>query len=286
MITLCCPSQEVTCFACCPPIRPPGYDHLCYVKSLKREFRENRHSFIQGNAPYRPITGFSCWAIGYIDSRYRRIGCLLHPHVNNGKDLRHITGYWGKCSREMCRQARIFLRLPYEEKLFWLELAAGLNSFFFSSPRANLLFHLLLWHEDVLGIFYAYANRRNWNCTELTWKFPFLIDKTIHPRAWRYIVHLITKNISKSQTLAEIPWAEFFEIFNTKIEESRIYFQESSQKMQKDAHYVHLLGLSSPFEDFLRFFIGLCKINEDCARKWEKIVNDIVIEVLTSFHFV
>lgn len=30
------------------------------------------------------ITGFSCWALGYMDNGHKMVGCLLHPGQNGG----------------------------------------------------------------------------------------------------------------------------------------------------------------------------------------------------------
>ncbi len=65
--SLCAPDPWRSCFGCCPPIRPAHYDPLDWVSSLKREFRENRELFSMNRRFGRPIIGFSCWALGYLD---------------------------------------------------------------------------------------------------------------------------------------------------------------------------------------------------------------------------
>ncbi|SFM39982.1 hypothetical protein [Thermodesulforhabdus norvegica] len=253
MITLCSPSEDLSCFGCCPPIRPAGYDHLAYVRILKREFRENRRRLPENIARRKPITGFSCWALGYLDSRFLRIGCMLHPKANGGEDLRHITGYGAKCARESCLQAGIFDRLSHEQKTFWLEPSQGLSPFFYSSPEANPLFHLLFWHEEVLGLFYEYATARGWSCTELLWHVPFLLERRIHPRAWRMVVKRVIQSGLNSFALECLPWEEIFSGFRKEVEKINNRFFRSLSLNR--SLYVHRLDMPGDFKDFLKFFL-------------------------------
>ena len=97
-VTFCFPNQEKTCFACCPPIRPADYEHLEYKNIIERILRENTEGFRNRDEGIVQITGFSCWALGYIDGNHRLVGCLLHPAQNKGVDLRHRVGYEKKWS--------------------------------------------------------------------------------------------------------------------------------------------------------------------------------------------
>ncbi len=148
-IYLCAPDESKSCFACCPPIRPPRYEHAQFRSIIKRELALATGSFEPENGAVRPITGYSCWALGYLDKDYKKIGCLLHPARNNGKDLRYRVNYGNKCEREACPQARIFEGLTPACKKFLLGLAGNLDSFSYSSSQ-NPLFHLLLWGADIL----------------------------------------------------------------------------------------------------------------------------------------
>ena len=94
--TLCVPDAQRSCFACCPPIRPAGYEHIQYRNMVMRMLRENTKGFAAGGGGRSPITGFSCWALGYLDENFRQVGCLLHPAMNNGKDLRYRVGFGEK----------------------------------------------------------------------------------------------------------------------------------------------------------------------------------------------
>jgi len=114
--------------------------------------RENTFSYNQEDRGLRPITGFSCWALGYLDKEYRRIGCLLHPVQNQGIDLRYRVDYGEKCRRESCPESETFSLLEERAKRFWLHLADGLDSFAYSSRKENPLFHMLGWGAHMLGL--------------------------------------------------------------------------------------------------------------------------------------
>lgn len=134
--SLCAPGKGLSCFACCPPIRPAGYDHLDYRQSLRRLLSEARQEFLAG-APPRAITGFSCPGLGFLDSAGRQAGCLYHPSRHGGVGLRLATGYQPKCARESCPPARAYAALTDDARRRLLALCAGLDAFEFSSERAN-----------------------------------------------------------------------------------------------------------------------------------------------------
>src|SRR5574340_715142 len=97
MKTLCAPTPELACFGCCPPIRPAHYDPLDFARSLRRELVENRRRLLEEGPRYRPIVGYSCWGLGFLDAQGRRAGCLLHPFHNDGSELRSLIDYGDKC---------------------------------------------------------------------------------------------------------------------------------------------------------------------------------------------
>jgi len=142
-LSLCAPAPGLSCFRCCPPLRPAGYDHADHRGPLRRLFSDNRAAFLRGELPRGPVVGFSCPGLGFLDSRGRTVGCLLHPARNQGRDLRRLTGYAEKCARESCPQARAFAALEPGEHEALLEPCRGMDSFQFSSPRLNPLMRLL-----------------------------------------------------------------------------------------------------------------------------------------------
>lgn len=140
---LCSPGRGLTCFACCPPIRPAGYDHLAHRSSWRRLMSDNRAEFLAGRLPSKEIPGFFCPGLGFLDPAGRTAGCLYHPAGNDGIDLRVATGYQPKCARETCPELRAFARLEPAARETLLDLCAGLDAFAFGSRRANPVMRLL-----------------------------------------------------------------------------------------------------------------------------------------------
>jgi len=119
--SLCAPDEEKSCFACCPPIRPPGYEHLQYTNEIKRFLRENTVSLRREQKSISPITGFSCWALGYLDDGFKR---TLNP-------LFQILG-WGSPVLNL-------VALAERERDLRTDSILEIYSFFKTtlSPRAN-----------------------------------------------------------------------------------------------------------------------------------------------------
>ncbi len=244
-INLCMPDREKSCFACCPPIRPKGYEHIQYKNIIKRMLRENTSSFAIRE---KPIIGFSCWALGYLDKEHKLIGCLLHPYQNKGKDLRDLTGYGEKCRREYCLEARIFSELNLNTKLFLLNFSEGMDSFSYSSRRYNPVFKLLRWGREILEYI---ANKENYtkiSLERLRKKYPFL-NTDYDPRAAAYIVKTL---LGKGKIIApELISRLFYKLRNI------------SEKYHGSETYIHLLPLDRDFLDFLRLGIGIKKSSFD-----------------------
>lgn len=272
MPTLCAPTPEITCFGCCPPIRPAHYDPLDYVSSLRREFAENRRCYFREGPRFRPIAGYYCWALGFLDQKGRRIGCLLHPKQNEGKDLRSFIDYGDKCSRESCLPARMLELLPESGQLFWLALADGLSSFYFSSPRSNPLFHLLLWGPHVLEPLRLQAELMHWTVTELLWKMPFLSDPFWNPRAHRYLFRLYLEQIDHKKERNRNP-SEFVRSLVSLISSfPETHFSSSFE----DEPYVHQLPLDSDFSDFLRLGLKRQRLSfEQACRLRDRIERTV-----------
>lgn len=259
--SLCVPDPGRSCFGCCPPIRPAHYDPLDWVSSLKREFREHRELFAQSPLLPKPIVGFSCWALGYLDADGLQIGCLLHPARHAGQDLRHLTGYMEKCARERCLQAKHFDRLSFWTQSYWLGLTEGLGSFYYSSPKANPLFHLLLWGPAVLEKLAALGRMRSLHVTELVHQYPFLIHETWNPRGHRFLMETI---LEKSRE-AVLPDNHHLEETAKKLHEAiggeLVRLQEALSRPPR--LYVHRAGLSDAFADYLRGVYGIMKANSE-----------------------
>jgi hypothetical protein len=257
--SLCAPSPDLNCFGCCPPIRPAHYEPLDYVRSLRREFLENRLKFLIEGPAERLIVGYSCWALGCLDSRGRRIGCLLHPSMHGGKDLRNLTGYGAKCRRESCSPAVAFDRLPNEGRQFWLALVNGLSPFYYSSRKANPLFHLMLWGPDVLEPLRTAAEKMEWTVTELLAHHPFLLSPGWTPKAHRYLFRLILAELELTGTdpaLLENSCRKLRDLLDQL---------QGHPHAEQDSIYTHLLPLEHDFLDFLRLGLRIERISLESA---------------------
>ena len=266
--TLCAPDQEKTCFACCPPIRPAGYEHIQHRNILKREFRENTLAFRRDDLEVVPITGFSCWALGYLDKDCRRIGCLLHPLQNEGVDLRFRVDYGEKCRRESCPESVVFSRLGRDAKRFWLHLADGLDSFAYSSRKENPLFTLMGWGKRLLELIAAVHGYRRYDREGFLGLYPFL-QRTLAPRCHAYLVkHLFTEE--NVHCLKEPGFREEFLRFSGTLSSSiKEAFGETPGETA-----VHRLPLDRDFLDFLRLSVKITKINEEDALRLKALADE------------
>jgi hypothetical protein len=276
MRSLCAPVPEVSCFACCPPIRPPHYDHLDHVGSLRREFAENRRRFLDEGPSFSPIVGYYCWALGFLDAQGRKIGCMLHPGMNNGTDLRFLIDYGKKCLRESCSAARIFALLPSEGQDFWLPLAQGMNSFYYSSPKSNPLFHLLLWGPIVLESLRSTAHKMRWTATDLCSEYPFLLDLSWQPKAHRYLFRLGLELVGPGKIIHNS-----LARYSRRLLDSILILKEVKQNNMTSSAMVHthLLPLQNDFSDFLRLGLGWSKTSLEQAYEIESIIQRLAREI-------
>lgn len=275
-ISLCAPTSEITCFGCCPPIRAHHYDPLKYASSLRREFSDNRRQFLQHGPTRRPIVGFSCWALGFLDASGRKVGCLLHPEQNGGEDLRGLINYGQKCQREICNPARVFSTLPEYGSKFWLPLAVGLSSFYFSSPRANPLFHILSWGVEVLEIMRSEAVRNHWTVTELLDRRRFLCSTRWNPKGHRYLFRLLlgkkdpeaasgNRIDERSERIVQLIFASA-ELHNANLSNS-------------EATFTHRLPMDEDFLDFLRLILGKMTTTPEEAHRIRLRMDELVEEM-------
>jgi hypothetical protein len=257
--TLCFPDRQKSCFACCPPIRPGGYEHLQYKNINKRILRENTASFLRKERTIVPITGFSCWALGYVDKDYRLVGCLLHPSQNEGMDLRYKVNYDTKCRREYCREARTFSELGLSVKKFWLHLADGLDSFSYSSRRTNFLFTMMDWGIHLLNVTAVAEGHRTHTKESFLTVYPFFATPLL-PRAHAYLLNRLI-NAENVHLLKSTPFRAEFEQLAVSLA-SRF-----ARKVvpRTDAPHVHRLSLGRDFLDFLRLSLGVRRMNEQEA---------------------
>jgi hypothetical protein len=250
------------------------------VSSLRREFAENRRRYLEEGPRHRPIVGYHCWALGFLDSQGFRIGCLLHPYQNQGRDLRSFIDYGNKCMRENCLPARMYAHLPPEGQRFWLPLVKGLNGFHYSSPRANPLFHLLLWGPEVLEALRTRAEERQWTSTELLHRHPFLLDTGCNPRSRRYLL----------RRLLELHSAPRCDSLSLDLQDccrdlwSRALLLQETQELQDSSSasdqmsYTHRLPLDADYLDFVRIGLGCGKAPLDLVLTLEARIRRMIGE--------
>jgi hypothetical protein len=267
-ITLCAPDRQKTCFACCPPIRSSGYEHIQHKNIIRRMLRENTLCFDREDRGLSPITGFSCWALGYLDKEYRRIGCLLHPFQNDGIDLRYRVDYGNKCCRESCPESRIFSCLGREAQRFWLHLAGDLDSFAYSSRKENLLFHILSWGPHLLGLIPAAEGYGRYKKQDFLEEYPFF-QPNGSPRAPVYPANWVIgpENVS---LLKNRDFREDFESFSSLLC-SRL--KQCAREPSGDT-FVHRLPLDRDFLDFLRLFARIEKIDLENAVRLKSLADE------------
>jgi hypothetical protein len=70
---------------------------------LRGDLGQYRHevSAFEGAKLYETI--YNCEFLGFVDDGHKRVGCLLHPDINEGKDLRG-TSFYGEylCRQHLC----------------------------------------------------------------------------------------------------------------------------------------------------------------------------------------
>lgn len=108
-----------------------------------------REGGILEQEPVRPINGWDCWGLGYLDNDGKKAGCLLHCFQNGGVDYRHLVDYGTKCARELCLEARTFEMLTPPAQQFYLDMTDGMDSFEYSSRKYNPAFGLLVWGTQI-----------------------------------------------------------------------------------------------------------------------------------------
>lgn len=275
-LSLCAPQPNVSCFGCCPPIRPPHYDPLDYSGFLKREFADNRRRFLQSGPHSQPIVGFSCWALGFLDPRGERIGCLLHPAQNQGEDLRHLVGYDAKCRRESCQPARVFGQLSSAAQAFWLEPASGLNSFYFSSRRANPLFHILGWGAKVLDQLHLEALANGWTATELISHRPFVTAGQWQPQAHRWLLSLALEREGRQQSSPR----SLRQVCENMLQEALAMAEALHPTTDAAAVFTHQLPMPEDFNDFIRLGLGRRKTTLERARQIERHLRRLLAEMM------
>lgn len=268
--TLCFPDTKKSCFACCPPIRPAGYEHLQYQNIIKRILRENTQTYAMRRESIVPITGHSCWALGYLDQRYKQVGCLLHPAQNGGVDLRYRVDYGEKCKRETCPAAKVFLKLSIAERNHWIHLADGLDSFFYSSAKHNPLFRMMGWGDEILRLIALNENGKALDKASFFRAYPFF-STGLNPKAHVYLLKKLFQ-LKNVDPLKSDSFRKYFEKFSAHLS-NRL---RKTVKQAPNTPLTHFLGLDPYYLDFLRLSVGLSRISLEEALRMKTAVDKAV----------
>lgn len=106
---LCHPDQQKSCGACCGLYNYRVNSRGVLAERLRRRSErfialrnEPRRygkavTLLEGEKLYETI--YNCEFLGFIDEGEQKVGCLLHPQLNNGVDLRGISFY----GHDLCR---------------------------------------------------------------------------------------------------------------------------------------------------------------------------------------
>ena len=270
-ISLCFPDEEKSCFACCPPIRSAGYEHIDHKNIMRRILRENVDFIKSREKGIIPITGFSCWGLGYIHGNHKLIGCMLHPFQNNGIDMRYRIDYGDKCRRETCEEGKVFSRLSGTDQIFWLGLSNGFDSFEYSSRKINPLFRMLGWGTEILSFISGGENAKPVTRESFYNSYPFFLT-ILSPKGNAYpLLWLLERN--GVQILEHEGFGERYENFLNSLLR-RLSTEISSTSCEP---FTHLLDIDPLFADFLRLSASFSRINANSSIRMKDIV-DIELE--------
>ena len=109
----CHPDALKSCGACCGLYNYRANSRLVLVARLRSRSQlfsscsgaldryRRAAAALEGNKLYETI--YNCEFLGFIDEHEQRVGCLLHPRGNGGKDLRVISFYGADlCQGHLC----------------------------------------------------------------------------------------------------------------------------------------------------------------------------------------
>ena len=106
---------SASCGACCGMYNWTGHSRAlvqevlefqtdCFMNSDRSEktlLRLKDEIFSKRPRPRYPVI-YNCEFVGFIDREKKRVGCLLHPGLNNERSLRHVSHH----GRQTCDEAR------------------------------------------------------------------------------------------------------------------------------------------------------------------------------------
>lgn len=116
--SLCQPDDRKSCGACCGLYNYAGWERASLEARLRRRTERLRSlgrldpaaleefcAWVRANEPQGKLleTIYNCEYLGFVDPQSRRVGCLLHPSLHGGRDLRECSFYGADlCAGHFC----------------------------------------------------------------------------------------------------------------------------------------------------------------------------------------
>ena len=132
---LCQPDSSKSCGACCGLYNWEDHSRDALERLLRRrtslflswkhDLRGFQEVYAAEAFPFNPKlleTIYNCEFLGFLDNGKRRVGCLLHPSVNQGEDLRNHCYYGADlCAGHFCPSHTHLTRVEQKAVLSSLE---------------------------------------------------------------------------------------------------------------------------------------------------------------------
>jgi len=110
---LCQPDEHKSCGACCGLYNYRDNGRAAVIERMRRRTEifaalrgdpdqySHKVAAFEGAKLYETI--YNCEFLGFVDKGQKRVGCLLHPQLNDGADLRGISFYGDAlCRQHLC----------------------------------------------------------------------------------------------------------------------------------------------------------------------------------------
>lgn len=279
---LCQPDSEKSCFFCCPPLRSFSYDPLQNSTVHDRILWQNRERFLRGkknlsqDPEVRPINGWDCWGLGYLDEKKKKVGCLLHPAQNNGTDFRYLVGYERKCAREVCLEAMTFNALSARAKKFYLTITIGMDSFHYSSRKWNPMFPMLLWGKTICENIAEAEDFRPLNRNEFVSTYDTFINLFSY-KTDGYLLERIVEQVGIVHCTTSDFVKRYREWKETVLQKYRgRYLLREAMKEDSGSRPVHLFRIPISSSRFLKFALDIWNASvEDVCLLKKEIDNEL-----------
>lgn len=164
MMNLCQPDERKSCGACCGLYNFQDHSRTTLNSLLQKRsrffktapdklkgesFRRQLKELEQSPSLLRDI--YNCEFLGFIDREHKKVGCLLHPALNQGNDLRRYSFY----GRELCAE-HFCLSHTYLRDIEKLAVSEALDDWY--------LYGLVITDLDFIKDFFQEVQARLGDC--------------------------------------------------------------------------------------------------------------------------